>query len=77
MTRAGSSGAGAPGEGPTATKDAPTAPLPESLGDFSAAERENILAALRTSGWNRAEAARLLGIPRRTFYRKLERYSIQ
>ncbi len=71
------SGAGASmDEVPVATPVA-AAPRPESLGDFSAAEREQILAALRTSGWNRAEAARLLGIPRRTFYRKLERYGIQ
>ena len=40
-------------------------------------EREQILEALGKCGWNRAEAARLLGIPRRTFYRRLERYGIQ
>ena len=50
---------------------------PESAEDFSVVEREQILEALGKCGWNRAEAARLLGIPRRTFYRRLERYGIQ
>ncbi len=40
-------------------------------------ERERILDALRASNWNRAQAARLSGIPRRTFYRRLREYGIQ
>ncbi|MBM4375828.1 MAG: sigma 54-interacting transcriptional regulator [Deltaproteobacteria bacterium] len=45
--------------------------------DYDEAERVRILDALKRTGWNRAEAARLVGIPRRTFYRRLARYGIQ
>ncbi|MDC3988196.1 sigma 54-interacting transcriptional regulator [Polyangium jinanense] len=40
------------------------------------AEREAILRALAENGWNAAQAARSLAIPRATFYRRLERYGI-
>jgi len=40
------------------------------------AEREQILRALQAAGGKRVEAARLLGLSRRTLYRKLERYGI-
>lgn len=40
-------------------------------------ERERILAALQASNWNRVKAARLVGLPRRTFYRRLKEYGIQ
>jgi DNA-binding NtrC family response regulator len=40
-------------------------------------ERERILEALRASSWNRVKAAELIGIPRRTFYRRLREYKIQ
>jgi DNA-binding NtrC family response regulator len=40
-------------------------------------ERERILAALQASSWNRVKAARLVGLPRRTFYRRLKEYGIQ
>ena len=36
-----------------------------------ASERERILAALKNAGGNRTQAARLLGISRATFYRRL------
>jgi transcriptional regulator with PAS, ATPase and Fis domain len=39
-------------------------------------EAETIRQALRKTGWNKAKAARLLGIPRRTFYRKIEKYHL-
>lgn len=52
-------------------------PHVSSRQDFDEVERAQILEALRTTAWNRAEAARLLGMPRRTFYRRLERYGIQ
>ncbi len=39
-------------------------------------EHDAILAALNKTGWNRQAAAALLGIPRRTFYRRLEAYGI-
>ncbi len=38
---------------------------------------DDILNALVKSGWNKAKAARLLGIGRRTIYRKIESYQIR
>jgi transcriptional regulator of acetoin/glycerol metabolism len=40
-------------------------------------EKERILGALRASNWNRVKAAHMLGLPRRTFYRRLKEYGIQ
>lgn len=40
-------------------------------------ERDRILKALEASNWNRVKAAELIGIPRRTFYRRLREYGIQ
>ena len=34
------------------------------------------LAALEATGWNRVKAAAQLGMPRRTFYRRLNDYGI-
>jgi DNA-binding NtrC family response regulator len=39
-------------------------------------ERETIMAALRSTGWNRTEAARLLACSRMTLYRKMVRHSL-
>jgi DNA-binding NtrC family response regulator len=39
-------------------------------------EKEKILAALTRCNWNRVQAAKLVGIPRRTFYRRLKDYGI-
>ena len=41
------------------------------------AERELILATLAQTDGNRAKAARLLGVGRKTLYRKLEEYGVQ
>ncbi|HET8796675.1 MAG TPA: sigma-54 dependent transcriptional regulator [Thermoanaerobaculia bacterium] len=41
-----------------------------------ASEREKILGALRAAGWNRNEAARLLGCSRMTLYRKMVKYEL-
>jgi transcriptional regulator with GAF, ATPase, and Fis domain len=49
----------------------------ESREEFDEAERLRILDALKRTAWNRAAAARLVGMPRRTFYRRLARYGIQ
>jgi len=59
------------------TRTAPTGDSPR-LPELSleAAEREQILRALQASGGKRIEAARLLGLSRRTLYRKLDRYGI-
>jgi transcriptional regulator with GAF, ATPase, and Fis domain len=40
-------------------------------------ERAQILAALDHTGWNAVLAARELGMPRATFYRRLDRYGIK
>jgi len=47
------------------------APAP-SMGD----EREGLLAALQNSGGNKAQAARSLGIPRSTFFSKLQKHGL-
>jgi len=57
------------------------APAPEpnvsNYNDFKDAERDRILATLNTHGWNRAKAARALGMARRTFYRRLREHQIE
>ena len=52
-------------------------PVADSEEAYSEQEREEILAALGSCNWNRAKAARLMDIPRRTFYRRLKKYGIQ
>jgi DNA-binding NtrC family response regulator len=49
---------------------------PANVKDFRETEKRNILAALEAHGWNRARAAKALGMPRRTFYRRLQEHSI-
>lgn len=48
------------------------APIKSGEGD----ERQEIIEALEKSGWNKAKAARILGIGRATMYRKMERHNI-
>jgi serine/threonine-protein kinase PknK len=40
-------------------------------------EKDRILSALRACNWNRVKAAHMLGLPRRTFYRRLKEHGIQ
>lgn len=40
-------------------------------------EKRRILEALRACGYNKVKAAQMAGIPRRTFYRRLEAYGIK
>jgi transcriptional regulator with GAF, ATPase, and Fis domain len=40
-------------------------------------EKDKILSALHASNWNRVKAAAIVGLPRRTFYRRLREYGIQ
>jgi len=51
----------------------PSADLPAPL---YAVEREHIVRALEHVHGNKAEAARLLGVSRRAFYRQLERHRL-
>jgi DNA-binding NtrC family response regulator/ABC-type phosphonate transport system ATPase subunit len=71
---------------PDATYRAPSAAAPDdasrrssqtSLDAHKATERERILAALSSCNWNRVKAAQMVGLPRRTFYRRLKEYGIQ
>jgi DNA-binding NtrC family response regulator len=39
-------------------------------------ERERILSALTACHWNRVQAAKMIGLPRRTFYRRLKEFGI-
>jgi transcriptional regulator with GAF, ATPase, and Fis domain len=56
----------------------PRAPTSETTFDaHKAGERERILAALARCNWNRVKAAQIVGLPRRTFYRRLKEYGIQ
>ena len=57
----------------TDTGKAPFLPLNEAMARY---ERGYLCRALEWTGGNRAEAARLLNIPRRTFYRKLAKYNL-
>ncbi|HWL88699.1 MAG TPA: helix-turn-helix domain-containing protein, partial [Polyangiaceae bacterium] len=44
--------------------------------EFKDTERQRILDALAECNWNRVQAARLVGVPRRTFYRRLKEFGI-
>ena len=46
---------------------------PSSLADI---ERQHILATLMATGWNKSQAANLLGIERSTLDRKIRRYDL-
>ena len=63
------------------TLDAPIRRVAETADvvEFHAAddgEKERIVASLKANGWNKSQAAASLGIPRRTFYRRLKAYGI-
>jgi transcriptional regulator with GAF, ATPase, and Fis domain len=51
-------------------------PRAGSRAEYKAAERERILSALTACNWNRVAAAKMLGVPRRTFYRRLKEFGI-
>ena len=60
-----------------ATVRAATPPTGGRLSTLERLERDAIGTALRDSGWNRAEAARVLGMSRTTLYRKMRRFGVQ
>jgi transcriptional regulator of acetoin/glycerol metabolism len=49
----------------------------ETLSRHRRDEKERIIQALQACNWNRVQAAKISGIPRRTFYRRLREYGIQ
>lgn len=59
------------------TAPAATAPEEHAVISLEEAERRAIAAALRRSGGNKNEAARLLRIDRQRLYRKIEKYQLQ
>ena len=62
--------------GPPANRPTPSS-APTSLDGHRNEERDRITAALSSANWNRVKAAELIGMPRRTFYRRLKEYGIQ
>lgn len=51
--------------------------IPDSENDHRAREKKRILETLESCNWNKSRAATLLGLPRRTFYRRLQVYDIK
>ncbi|MCF8068732.1 MAG: sigma 54-interacting transcriptional regulator [Desulfobacterales bacterium] len=51
-------------------------PVSKMFDADSGDEREQLLNALKSTDWNKAKAARLLGVNRRTIYRKMRRLNI-
>jgi len=49
---------------------------PKTQAEFKTTERDRILGALTSCNWNRVQAAKMIGLPRRTFYRRLKEYGI-
>jgi DNA-binding NtrC family response regulator len=68
-----SNGASSDGAGSAAAKHNESPRHRESLEEV---ERQHIMLVLDAVSWNKAEAARTLGIDRATLYRKLRRYGI-
>jgi DNA-binding NtrC family response regulator len=61
---------------PAASAKASDGLVIENVSDHRQDEKQRILQALEATGWNRVKAAQALGMPRRTFYRRLSDYSI-
>lgn len=53
------------------------ASLSEDLASLAEVERRHIAGALVSTAWNKALAARILGIDRTTLYRKMKRYGLE
>jgi hypothetical protein len=57
-----------------AARATPGAPTTREV--FRGSEKDRIIAALAACNWNRVAAAKMTGIPRRTFYRRLKDFGI-
>jgi transcriptional regulator with GAF, ATPase, and Fis domain len=64
------------GPSPVTEVRASREPLARSPEEFKDEEKRHILQALTACSWNRVQAAKQLGLPRRTFYRRLKEYGI-
>lgn len=65
---------------PDPSRPTPLRPAPAkrvTLSEHQRQERTRMAEALELSGWNRVRAAQILGMPRRTFYRRLKEYGLQ
>ncbi len=60
-----------------ASVSAPVPAPPANLDEARQREKAEMLSALQATGWNRLEAGKRMGIPRRTFYRRMLEYGIQ
>ncbi len=69
--------AGRPPRPPGPPSEEPARSPETSLDQPKAGERDRILSALARCNWNRVKAAEIVGLPRRTFYRRLKEYGIQ
>jgi serine/threonine-protein kinase PknK len=67
---------GGASESPRGRRGPAAPPRAENKAEYKAAERERILSALSACNWNRARAAELIGVPRRTFYRRLKEFGL-
>ncbi|WP_437814188.1 sigma 54-interacting transcriptional regulator [Sorangium sp. So ce1078] len=76
-SRAPLGGGGAPASAGRAPPSSEPLRVETSLDAHKASERERILVALSSCNWNRVKAAQVVGLPRRTFYRRLKEYGIQ
>jgi transcriptional regulator with GAF, ATPase, and Fis domain/tetratricopeptide (TPR) repeat protein/predicted Ser/Thr protein kinase len=67
-----------PSSRPASSKKAPSSKrMSDDPGRRRDGEKERIMSALRACNWNRVKAAHMLGLPRRTFYRRLKEHGIQ
>ena len=64
------------GAAPMAVAPVEAAPSARLADELAALERHRILAALERSGGNQTRAAELLGMPRRTLIKRLQRYGV-
>jgi serine/threonine-protein kinase PknK len=62
------------GKGPRRAASSP--PRAESKAEYKESERQRILSALTACNWNRVKAAEMVGVPRRTFYRRLKEFGL-
>ena len=68
---------GMPGVNIPSADPADLAPIPENGQLLSTAQRAQIDRVLKLSGGNKTEAARLLGISRRSLYRWIDRLALE